>query len=372
MAVPITFLLQASCAARVSFADTLQNQLHTEDACNIYRQAIALYRRMLRPDHCETEAVMLKLERCCSAAGRLEEALGVREDLLAFKRHASHDHDFARALAGLASSYSAIGCEQRALNLHNQVFQLLCSVLPHEHPDIATSLMNQAGSLSSLGRLAEALEANRQALLVFTRAFPHDHPNTATALLNIASCLCSLGRMEEALDENRQATDMLRRVFPSDHPETYRGVLNEARIRSAMGMHADALFLYDETLSYYRKVLSPEYSLTVPVLKEAAECCFQMGRYSSALEYFESVLEKSCYCLPLDHPHLLSAISNVEKCRSALGQQPQSSSDDTSNEFALRSGVCADSPSGGECGRSAWCTHALHMHTLAGVIMSFD
>ena len=57
------------------FADTWQNQLlHTEDACNIYRPAIALYRRMLRPDHCETEAVMLKLERCCSAAGHLEEA----------------------------------------------------------------------------------------------------------------------------------------------------------------------------------------------------------------------------------------------------------------------------------------------------------
>jgi hypothetical protein len=61
--------------------------------------------------------------------------------------------------------------------------------------------------------------------------------------------------------------------------------------------------------------------------------------------------------LPRDHPHLLSAVSNVEKCRAALGQQPQSSSEDTSNELALRCGSI------GECARTLECHHIIRLST---------
>jgi pentatricopeptide repeat protein len=69
---------------------------------------------------------MLKLLHCCAEAGRLEEAVGVHEDLLAFRRHTVGDRDLARGLAAVANSYSALGLEQKALDLHNQAFQLLC------------------------------------------------------------------------------------------------------------------------------------------------------------------------------------------------------------------------------------------------------
>jgi eukaryotic-like serine/threonine-protein kinase len=91
--------------------------------------------------------------------GRRDEALKLREEVLAlYRKVLSPEHpDTLRAMRNLAISYESANRRDEALNLREQVLALRRKVLGPKHPDTISSMKDLANSYAEAGRQQEAI-----------------------------------------------------------------------------------------------------------------------------------------------------------------------------------------------------------------------
>jgi tetratricopeptide (TPR) repeat protein len=115
----------------------------------LYQRALALYERVLGPDHPHV----------------------------------------ATSLHNLAALYRAQGRYDQAEPLYQRALGIRERVLGPEHPDVAQSLNNLARLYQAQGRYGAAEPLFQRALALYERVLGPDHPDTATARKNYAILL---------------------------------------------------------------------------------------------------------------------------------------------------------------------------------------
>ena len=168
---------------------------HSLTAAGLYAPAVtydqATVERSVQlhgPDHPDTLTARHNLALSYSDAGRVQEALDLREQVLADHERllGPHHPDTLTARHNLASSYSAAGRVQEALDLREQVLADRERLLGPHHPDTLTARSNLASSYSAAGRVQEALDLSEQVLADHERLLGPHHPDTLTARNNLA------------------------------------------------------------------------------------------------------------------------------------------------------------------------------------------
>ena len=107
----------------------------------------------------------------------------------------------------LAYAYQAAGRLDEAIPLFEQVLADMRRVLGDNHPQTLASRNNLAGAYYSAGRLDEAIPLYEQVLADRMRVLGDNHPQTLTSRNNLASAYQAAGRLDDAKALFDQPTD---------------------------------------------------------------------------------------------------------------------------------------------------------------------
>ena len=240
----------------------------------------------------DTLAAMNNLAISYQEAGRTDEAIKLREEVLTLDRKVlGPEHpDTLAAMDNLAISYSDAGRKDEALKLREEVLTLRRKVNGPEHPDTLKAMANLALSYDDAGRKDEALKLREEVLTLDRKVLGPEHPDTLVAMDNLAISYDDAGRKDEALKLREEVLTLDRKVLGPEHPDTLLAMDNLALSYSASGRKDEALKLREEVLTLRRKVLGPEHPDTLMAMNNLAISYEDAGRNEEALKLFEGVL----------------------------------------------------------------------------------
>ncbi|MGH7242155.1 MAG: tetratricopeptide repeat protein [Phycisphaerales bacterium] len=184
-----------------------------DESEKLYLDAIATQEKLSGPDHALVLEVKANLawmlywaamqDKAIAAElkpQRLQRSRVLGEQVLdARKRVLGEDHpETLTTMNNLASTYRALGIQDKADALSRAELETSIRVLGEDHPDTITSLANMGASLRGQHKYEEALPYLERAIRASRKVLAPDNPGTAYALGWYGSCLTELGRYAEA------------------------------------------------------------------------------------------------------------------------------------------------------------------------------
>jgi len=169
---------------------------------------------------------MSQLGNGLSAAEQYEDALSVREAELSTLRRLDADEDnILIAQNNLANMYQALGREQLAIRMRQEVYAGRLELLGAEHSQTVSAACNYAYSLVRLDRYQEARSLLRKTLPVARRVLGASHDHTLRMRWTYAQSLyvdpgATLDDLREAVATLEDAERIARRVLGGAHPIT--------------------------------------------------------------------------------------------------------------------------------------------------------
>jgi tetratricopeptide (TPR) repeat protein len=239
-----------------------------DEALKLREEVLPLRRKVLGPEHPETLNIMNNLANSYFAAGRHEEALKLKEEVVSIRRKAfgTKHPDTLKAMNDLADCHSIAGHPDQALKLYEEVLPLSRKTFGAEHPDTLTAMHNLAKSFADTGRRDEAFTLQEELLPLSRKVKGPDHPDTLTAMHNLAISYYEVGRREEALKMQEEVLPIRSKVLGVEHPDTLMAMNNLAASYAAAGHLDEALKLLEAVLPLRRKVLGLEHPDTLMAL----------------------------------------------------------------------------------------------------------
>jgi tetratricopeptide (TPR) repeat protein len=214
----VTQRLGAAC----NLGNAYFNQGRYAESETIHRKALAVYRRVLRPDDPRILTTSSNLALAMKHQGKNAKAMAIYRDVLPVQRRVlGPDHpDTLLMASNMAAALDAQGKRVEAETIYREVLAVQQRVLGSEHPSTLLTAGNLALSLKLLGKHAEANAINRETLLVQRRVLGPEHPNTVAAAVNLACALKDQGEYAEAEMLCAETLEIQRRLLGPNHPYT--------------------------------------------------------------------------------------------------------------------------------------------------------
>jgi tetratricopeptide (TPR) repeat protein len=241
-----------------------RSQGRYEEAEPLYRDALAMKKRLLGEAHPDVATSLNNLALLYDSQGRYEEAEPLYLDALAMKKRLLGEAhpDVATSLNNLALLYDSQGRYEEAEPLYLDALAMKKRLLGEAHPAVATSLNNLAALYDSQGRYEEAEPLYLDALAMSKRLLGEAHPAVATSLNNLAALYRSQGRYEEAEPLYRDALAMKKRLLGEAHPDVASSLFNLGALRYNQGRYSEALALLLQAQPIYLAQLGPDHPST--------------------------------------------------------------------------------------------------------------
>jgi tetratricopeptide (TPR) repeat protein/CHAT domain-containing protein len=284
-------------------------------------EALAI-RRMALPKDDPLLAVSLNLlgvvlhtqGKLAEARGCLEEGLAIRKKVLP-KDHVHLGYslnNLGRVLVDLRKLEEARGCFEQALAIYEKA-------LPKDSLDLAVTLANLGGLLRELGRGEEGRGYLEQALAIRRKVLPKDHPRLANDLNNLGNLLRELGKLEEARPCLEEALAIRKKVLPRDHPHLALSLNNLGALLMQLGKLEEARPYLEEALALRQKAHPKDHSDQATTLTNLGRLLHQLGKLEEARGYYEQALAIFQKGLPKDDAHLATCLSNLGTLLHDLG-----------------------------------------------------
>ncbi|MFI6288430.1 tetratricopeptide repeat protein [Streptomyces sp. NPDC051018] len=180
-----------------------------------------------------------------------------------YRRLEGSDHPdtlFARSF--LASAHRAAGDLDSAAPLHEQLLADHERLHGPDHPDTLTARANLAYLHGLRGQSAAARDLHERNLTDMQRVYGSDHPHTVNARANLAAAYRDLGEVQKAIGLHREAVADSERVHGPDHPETITARSNLACALHLAGDFDAALTLHGRVLADRERLYGHEHHLT--------------------------------------------------------------------------------------------------------------
>jgi tetratricopeptide (TPR) repeat protein len=233
-------------------------------------------------------------------------------------------------MTNLASSYHDAGRQDEALKLREEVLTLRRKVSGAEHRDTLWSMGDLANSYHDAGRRDEALSMREAVLGLRRRIIGPEHPDTLWSMTNLAMSYHDAGRLEEALKLREEVLTLRRKVSGSEHPDTIRTMDDLANSYTAAGRWEEALPLLAEASGLLPNDSFLAQKVTVLQVwfgKEAdyaATCRRVLELVAGTDNPSVAELAAKAYCLlPSSDPHLLEAALTLARRAVDLGKTNQ-------------------------------------------------
>jgi tetratricopeptide (TPR) repeat protein len=306
------------------------------------------WQRLLQGDDAKKAQALEKILAPLQAAGKLEEALKVAEELTQMRarlqgadhwqavnarqtaealrrasqqgKEAQQQYAASFALARQASALQVAARYREAQPLLEKVLAARRQVLGEEHPDTAAGYNTVAFNLNAQGRYKEAEEGYRKALDIRRKVLGEEHPATAASYNNVAFNLQAQGRYLEAEEGLRKALAINRKLLGEEHPDTASSYNNVAFNLNAQARYQEAEKGYRKALAIRRKVLGEEHPDTAQSYNNVAFNLNALGQYKEAEEGYRKALDIYRKVLGEEHPATAASYNNVALNLNAQGR----------------------------------------------------
>jgi len=309
-------------ASRNNLAGAYQAAGRLDEAIPLYEQVLADRMRVLGPDHPHTLTFRNNLAGAYQAAGRLDEAIPLYEQVLADRMRVlgdNHPHTLT-SRNNLAYAYQAAGRLDEAIPLYEQVAADSTRVLGPDHPDTLTSRNNLAGAYQEAGRVDAAITRFEEVLADHLRVLGPDHPHTLASRNNLAAAYLAAGHLDEAIVLFEETLANRTRVLGPDHPHTLASRNNLAYAYESAGRLDEAIPLYEEVLADRTRVLGDDHPDTLTSRNNLAYAYLAAGRLDEAITLCEQVAANSARVLGDNHPQTFTSRNNLAYAYKAAGR----------------------------------------------------
>lgn len=189
-----------------------------QEAESLYRQALAIRRRILDPKHPDLAQSLTNLGLLLNDLAQPEQAIAALEEALVIRR-ASLPATHVRVVSGinnLAMALQAGHDYEQARALYVEALDALTQTLGETHPAVATTESNLASVLLDSGDLIAARRHFEHSLTLRRQLHPPDHPYLAYSLVGLGQTLVALGEAGLGLPLLDEAL-AIRAQLPADH-----------------------------------------------------------------------------------------------------------------------------------------------------------
>lgn len=178
-----------------------------DEALAEFRSAIAIYERVLPPDHPDLAGTLQAACLVQSKRREYDDASDLcRRSLAIFERSLPRNHpERGLALNSIAVLLLDRGAPEQALPYLVESLAIAEATLPAEHPDLGLSYNNIGSVYVDSGDPAKALPEFQRAIDLWTKVLRPDHPFLAYPLEGKGRCLTELGQPTDALAPLEQA-----------------------------------------------------------------------------------------------------------------------------------------------------------------------
>ena len=277
---------------------------------------------LLGPDHPDTLASRNNLAYAYRAAGRLEEAITLYEQVTKDSaRVLGPDHpDTLASRNNLAETYRSVGRTDEAITLHEQVLADSIRVLGEDHHQTLASRNNLACAYEAAGRTGEAITLYEQVLADSIRMLGEDHPQTLTLRNNLACAYEAAGRTDAAITLYEQVLADRIRILGEDHLQTLASYNNLAYSYVTAGRTDEAITLYEEVLADSIRILGEDHPQTLTSGNNLANAYETAGRLTEAITLYKLVLADRIRILGEDHPQTIASYNNLANAYETAGR----------------------------------------------------
>ena len=296
-----------------NLADLYEAQGKLADAEHLYRDALAMRKRLFKGDHPDLATTLNNLAYLYLAQGKLAEAEPLLKEVIEMdKRLFKGDHpDRAAGLSVLAGLYAAQGKYADAEPLFKDALEMHKRLFKGDHPFVANSLINLGSLYQAQGKLADAEPLSRGALEMRKRLFKKDHPDVATSLNNLADLYLAQGKYADAEPLFKDALEMRQRLFKGDHTVVATSLNNLAILYQCQGKLADAKPLHKDALEMRKRLFQGDHPDVAQSLNNLADLYLAQGKYADAESLFKDALDMHKRVLKGDHPSVAASLNNL-------------------------------------------------------------
>jgi serine/threonine protein kinase/Tfp pilus assembly protein PilF len=282
-------------------------------ADSLHREAIALRRRRLGPDHPDVAWSMGELALVLNLRGDYEEAEQLARGALDIQRATlGPEHvDIAKSLNALGIVARRMGRHEEAETFYREALAMRQRLFDPSHPDVLESVGNLALVLEQRGSYAEAEALLRERAERSRIRLGDEHPTTLEALNNLAFMLWRTGHYRDAEPAFRDVVITGRRVYGEDHTSLaiYMNNLAVALRRKGDLQAADSL--QREALAMNRRLLGEEHPRVAADMANHARILQARGDAAGAERLHREALAMRRRLLDADHPDVAEGLSGL-------------------------------------------------------------
>jgi serine/threonine protein kinase/tetratricopeptide (TPR) repeat protein len=309
-------------ASKFSLAMAHQAAGQIETAIEMYQQVLAVRERLLGSDDPETLTVQGNLGDAYRQSGKFDAALTLLQAALRgreMRLGPTHAHTMT-SRNNLAAGYQAAGKLALALPLFEQTLRDRERLLGRQHPDTLFSRANLANAYLDAGQYERATSELQTALHAREAKLGSEHPDTLTSRNNLGAAYQSAGKLPLAIPLFQSTLDARLRVLGSAHQDTLLSQSNLANAYRELGDFDKALPLMRENLQTREKKLGSDNPDTFVSRNDLAVTLLSVGRAGEALPLFEQTVLSRERMLGADHPDTLYSRNNLGMAYYYAGQ----------------------------------------------------
>ena len=228
---------------------------------SIYREALAMRRRLLGEEHAAVATTMNGLANVLAAQLKVSEAeklhqaaLGMQTKLLGYE-----SLSVAMTLNNLGTLMQFRGKIDDAENFFTKSLAIRRKLCGDGTPDVASSIHNLGRCAAMKGDFAKAEARYAEALAMRKRLYDGEHPVIASNLEGLAMVEWRQGHLDKAAATHREALVMRRRLLGAEHLDIARSLNNLALVLRDQGKLGEAEENLRAALVMRRKFLEPDH-----------------------------------------------------------------------------------------------------------------
>lgn len=241
-------------------------------------------------------------EGCHPLLGRLGRSLDdakMAETAVAYWRELavrSAEYLGTRSLAALqfrdrlAGAAAAAGRTDEAISLREGLVADLDHVLGAVHPQAITSRASLALAYRTAGRLAGAISTGERVAADSDLIFGPAHPQTTEILRELGTAYADNGRFHDAAGILQRCLGFRERTIGLMHPETVSMRRHLAQIYRRAGQQKEAIKLAEDTLAQAERAFGATHPDTLAARQSLAIAYYHAGQNDDATSTFEQVL----------------------------------------------------------------------------------
>ncbi len=254
-------------------------------AIPVMRYVVAMQRQLrgAAPDPTLAEAIN-DLALLLEERGTYDESEKMYREALAMKRRVFGDNhpEVAMGLNNLAAALQDQGDLEHAETTYGEALAMQRDLLGELHPDVALTLNNLAFVQSDRGNLRGALTTEGKALVVYRKLFSGDNPDVARILNRMGFWQTEIGDYPQANSNLRAALAMRRRLFGAGNPEIASSLIHVAILQVALHHYDEALLSAGAAVEIFAPALSATHWKTALAESAQAAALTGLGRYAEA------------------------------------------------------------------------------------------